>query len=345
MARKKKKSAARRIVIALISIVAVIAIVFLGFIGYVMLPVSSYYSASEAAFEIPGLDGDFVPQNVCYDAARDSFILSGYSATDEASPIYIVDRKTGDFDEVRLKKEDGSDFTGHSGGIAVWRDYVYIAGGADYCVYVFSYADLLDGDTATCLGNVSFKTDKGETLRASFLTVLNADIGAKLVVGEFYNGDNYLLPESHKVVTAAGDEQHALAFVFDLTPDAEFGVVPTPKAAWSIPDKSQGACYASGDKILFSTSYGLAHSYVYEYDLSKAPKSQKTISFGGNEIPLLELDSASRIGEYKLPPMSGGIIYLDDKLYTIYESASNKYIFGKFTLGQFCYATDLSKMK
>ena len=33
----------------------------------------------------------------------------------------------------------------------------------------------------------------------------------------------------------------------------------------------------------------------------------------------------------------------DGKLYTMCESATNKYIFGKFTSAKYCYATDLSK--
>ena len=41
--------------------------------------------------------------------------------------------------------------------------------------------------------------------------------------------------------------------------------------------------------------------------------------------------------------MAEEIAAVDGKLYTMCESATNKYIFGKFTSAKYCYATDLSK--
>ena len=53
-------------------------------------------------------------------------------------------------------------------------------------------------------------------------------------------------------------------------------------------------------------------------------------------------DSASQKSAKKIAPMSEEIIIVDGKLYTMCESASNKYIFGKFTSSDHCYATDLN---
>ena len=41
--------------------------------------------------------------------------------------------------------------------------------------------------------------------------------------------------------------------------------------------------------------------------------------------------------------MSEEIVIVDGKLYTMCESATNKYIFGKFTSAKYCYATDIAK--
>ena len=53
------------------------------------------------------------------------------------------------------------------------------------------------------------------------------------------------------------------------------------------------------------------------------------------------LDSSVLKTDLKIAPMSEEIEIVDGKLYVMCESASNKYIFGKFTGGKWCYATDL----
>jgi len=339
--KSNKRSAFGRIKTAILSLVALIAVVLVGFIGYVMLPVSSYYGASERAFEIPGLNDDFVPQGFCYDSERNYFIMSGYSSDGASSPIYIVDRDGGALvRETRLLKEDGSSFTGHAGGVAIWRDYLYVAGGSAKCLYVYSYSDVLSSDTAKCIGKVSLKSSDNNYVSASFVTV-HANV---LTVGEFYDGEKYTTLDWHTITTNAGDENHALAYRFELSPDVELGVIDEPFEAYSIPNKVQGLCF--DDNMLYlSTSYGLKHSYIYEYDISKAYKTHRVGMLGDTSIPVYEIDSSCLVGEYKLPPMSEEILMLEDRLYTMCESASPKYIFGKLTCGKWCYATNLDEMK
>ena len=62
-----------------------------------------------------------------------------------------------------------------------------------------------------------------------------------------------------------------------------------------------------------------------------------------NTVPRYVLDSSTQKGDIKLAPMSEEIVIVDGKLYTMCESATNKYIFGKFTSAKYCYATDISK--
>ena len=40
--------------------------------------------------------------------------------------------------------------------------------------------------------------------------------------------------------------------------------------------------------------------------------------------------------------MAEEIVTVDGKLYTMCESATDKYIFGKFTSAKYCYAADLA---
>ena len=66
------------------------------------------------------------------------------------------------------------------------------------------------------------------------------------------------------------------------------------------------------------------------------------VTVSGISIPLYELDSASLIKDYKFAPMSEEIVFVDGKLYTMCESASDKYIFGNLTNAKWCYYTDLN---
>ena len=63
----------------------------------------------------------------------------------------------------------------------------------------------------------------------------------------------------------------------------------------------------------------------------------------GMELPLYALDSGALLEDGVIAPMSEEIVIVDGKLYTMCESASDKYIFGKFTSAKWCYATDVEE--
>lgn len=339
--QKRKKTWWQRLLIALLSIVLSLGVVLLGAIAYFRLPVSDYYNASEKAFKIPGLSDDFVPQGMHYDKTTDNFFISGYSSNDEdASPVYLVNKTSGEtVKEVRLQNQDGSKFTGHAGGIAIFQDFVYIAGGGDNCLYIFNYTDFFSQQTAKCIGEFPLKVSETDYIDASFVTVEEN----YLIVGEFYDGEKYKTLDSHKIETKAGDCNHALALCYDLSSMAQFGIISTPTQAFSIPNKVQGVCF-DGAKMYLSTSYGASFSHIYEYySLKINDEGLKTVL--GTGIPVYSFADNSLVYDYKIPPMSEEIVILDGELYVMCESASNKYIFGKFTGGKWCYKTDLNKMR
>ncbi|MBQ2945059.1 MAG: hypothetical protein IJD95_00660 [Clostridia bacterium] len=323
-----------------ISLVALVLIAVLVFRAVIMLPVSSYYSASEKAFVIPGLSDNFVPQGFHYDAEKGYFIISGYDSKDNASPIYLVDKQSGEtVKRVELYKENGEIFTGHSGGVALFGDNLYVAGGGSKCIFVFSYKEVLENDKATCKGKFMLKASEADSMSASFVTVS----GNRLVVGEYRGEPQYTTPESHYFTTASGEFHGALALEFNLSDEFEYGIDPEPSRAYTIRDKVQGLEIANG-KIYLSTSWGISHSVIYEYDESKLV-NEGTVNIIGKTLPLYSLDSVSLLNEYTVAPMSEELVMLDGKLYIMCESACNKYIFGKLTDGKWCYATDLEEMK
>ena len=330
--------------IVIASLVALVAVVLLAFRLVMRIPVSSYYRASEKAFVIPGLDEDFVPQGFHYDQENGYFLVSGYSGkSGMPSTIYVLNAENGNIvGKALLHKEDGGAFTGHSGGIARNGDYIYIAGGSGRCLYVFSYSDILAagmGGQVNRLGKFSLKYSDEDYQGTSFVSVS----GDRLIVGEYRTETDYSYPDSHKVTTAAGDMHGGLAMEFKLDPNGPYGISANPTRVFTIRDYVQGIWMENG-KIYLSTSHGLTHSLIYVYDENRAVE-EGTIQIIGRTLPLYSLDSASLEATYKIAPMSEELFMKDGKLYVMCESACSKYIFGNFTGGRWCYATDLSKMK
>ena len=329
--------------IALIVLISLILTALVGAIAYFRLPVSSYYSASDKAFVIPGLDSDFVPQGMHYDRENRTILVSGYSADGNASSIYLVDSESYETKKrIELTEADGEDYTGHAGGVAQFSDYVYVAGSGERCLYVFPYDEMLDaenGARVAPIGSFSLKASGDDYVKSSFVSVCDG----KLITGEFYREENYKTLDSHKLTTEGGDYNCALALEFSLDEKYEFGIAPTPERAYSLPERVQGL-HLDGATMYLSRSYGLAFSDIIEYDLKDA-YDEGTVTVLGTKLPLLSLDLTNYKSLYKIPPMSEEITMIDGKMLVMCESASGKYMFGKLTGGKWCYATDLSLLK
>ena len=321
----------------LIWILTGILVFVLGVRLYFRLPVHSYYSSSEKGFLIPDSDNGFIAQGLAYSEPDDCFLVTGYMKDHSASPIYVIDKATGKMSKkILLLSEDGSDYCGHCGGLTVHGDLVYVAGSEDHCIYVYSYEDILKGSSGNvrCLGSIPVCED----INVAFVESTEDAIYA----GEFYKDPEYPTPESHKIMTAAGDLNQALMVGYHFSDDdnALFSVDPVPFAAYSLTDLVQGLTFKD-NRAYVSTSWGTGFSNIYVYDLSKA--NAGSIKISDRDVPLYELDSAALERTVMFPPMSEQIVFADDKLYTMCESASDKYIFGKFTSARWCYATDISR--
>ncbi|MDE7223185.1 MAG: hypothetical protein K2O34_05335 [Acetatifactor sp.] len=320
---------------------ALAALVLLGARLYFRIPVGEYYKASERGFLIPDCGKGFVAQGITYDEQSGRFLVNGYQKDNIASPIYIIAPEAREPDKsVRMALPDGSDYTGHAGGIAVYGDYVYVADGVEHRLLVFSRQSIYDaaeGSSVAAIGTFDTAVSDTDYIGPAFVTV----DGDRLVTGEFYRNPNYQTPESHKFTTLAGDYQQALAVEYELDGQQQYGIVPTPVKAYTLPDLAQGMCFDAGN-IYVSTSWGTAQSHIYQYEESQL-QLQGNITLLGMELPLYALDSAALQADGVIAPMSEEIVIVDDKLYTMCESASNKYIFGKFTSAKWCYATDVEE--
>lgn len=284
-----------------------------------------YFSNSESQFLVPGLTTAFVPQGLEYAAGVDCYLMSGYMNDGSASRVYVRDGE-GETRFVELRNNDGTDYTRHAGGICTNGEYVYLAGKNG--VEVFLLSDFMNGTSAVNVGRIETGYD------VACCTYYNG----YLLAADFYYPETYETPAEHRITTPAGDANTALITVFKANEGAQFGIDPTPVAAFSITGKVQGLCMTSEKEIVLSTSYGFATSHLYFYDIDTTRSS--TIALMDTQVPLYYLDSANLTDTVELPPMSEEIICRDGKILVMCESACNKYIFGKFIRGYQVFAYD-----
>lgn len=309
--------------IVLLSLILVVALFITGLkiAGHVRYD-ESFFNDAWKEFSIPGIHDGYVPQGITYDEASGNFLCCGYMDDGSTSRVYVVDPKTDENRYVLLRNADESNCTGHVGGLAVYAEYLYVVDDGHTLVYLLS--DVLNAEEG------AFVTARGivpSNCRASFNYVKD-DI---LYVGEFYRAENYETDSTHHFTTETGEVNRALIFAYELDEDAEFGVVSdSPLYAYSITDQIQGMCITDKGDICLSASWGPATSYLYLYEGVPTDEGDATVTVRGTEVPVIFLDSSDLKETIELAPMSEEVTYVNGRIYTMYESASNKYIFGKF---------------
>lgn len=304
--------------LTILSLVLIVFIIF--FVWYYFLGETGELKQSKQEFELFGLKDNFVPQGITYLKKQKKFLISGYvSKKHEASRIYVVDKETYAFEKfVTLKFATGKLYNGHAGGIASFGDSCWVS--SEGRAYRFLLDDLL-------------KAKSGDSIRIidSLNTRNNADFcfvhDDHLWVGEFYKLGKFPTDINHHILHDDGTSSHAVAFGFKLSPCVTCGVESdVPDKALSLPDIAQGVV-VSGDRIFVSCSYAISNSAVYEYKNVFFKKSKKLIIVDEQKVQLFELDSSALVGEHVLPEMSEEIELVDDRIFIVFESASNKYKF------------------
>ena len=232
-------------------------------------------------------------------------LVCGYMKDKSNSRIYVTDFDSNSY-YVELTR-DGEKYTGHAGGLAITGDTVYIANAKK--IYSFPLSSVLsasNGDIVDIGSGTKVNTN------ASFVYT-NEEY---LYVGEFHDGGKYVI-ENHEHETAEGTH-YAICTKYALS-DLE-----TPIAVYTLRNNVQGICFTPNGKVVLSTSYGLTDTIYYVYDLDSAADSGLT--FDG--APVYYLDGLEK--EIHGPAMGEDLDYFNGRIITLTESASQKYIFGKF---------------
>ena len=264
---------------------------------------SDYYSYRDVVCKNPGLNDGFVHQGICVDDESGRIVISGYMADHTASRLYVTDVDDNSY-YVSINK-DNEAFTGHFGGVAISGDTVYIA--TDDAMHLVSREELLNAENGDTLNvQKSIPTNN----QASYIYTDDN----YLYIGEFHDGNQYVT--EHPYETPDG-LYHAIITRYKLED------LTKPDKIYSVRNKVQGVLFAEG-KIVLSTSYGLADSVYYIYNEADCVKSEHTL----DGAPVYYVNNLEK--EFTGPAMAEGLDLYNGKAITMSESASDKYIFGKF---------------
>ena len=295
-------------------LLAVIALVVVAIAGLNLAKFAiyhDYYAVESAVCKNPGLNDGFICQGIAAVDGKDLILVSGYMKDDRPSRVYVT---TLDSESYYVTLHcDGKPYTGHAGGIAVSGDLAYIANGSK--IYTFSLADVLSAENGD---SVNIGQGVKVNNKASFLYTDDK----YLYVGSFT--DSGTTPVEEHIFETAEGTHHAICSVYPIDD------LSAPVRVYSIRDCVQGVCFTPNGKAVLSTSYGLTSSGYYVYDLDAATDSGRTLD--GAPVYYLEQLEQSISG----PAMAEGLDWFGDKIITLTESASNKYIYGKLF-----FATDI----
>lgn len=321
-----KKKILKALIVFIVAVFLLAVTVFSGFSIGEKIMFADFYSNSHIYCKIPGLWEGYVPQGYCNVNGECVRLSCGYMNNGKSSRIYIIPENGENTEFVELFNPDGSAYTGHTGGVAVYGDTVFVTGsdGLD----VFSYKDVTDGDGKA-------------TQIKTFPTVNNPAYcfidGANLYVGSFYRAGNYETPDHERMTTPAGDANTSIMAVYSIDVNTCYPASEAPTLFYSTTGLVQGAALTEDGKMILSTSYGLAKSHLYIYDLNTATEKDGLYTIGEYSAPLKYLDSSSLVDDVVAPPMSEEIICENGTVYVMTESASMKYLFGKLTTGSYVY--------
>jgi len=317
MAKKILKLTGKILLIALASVLALV-ILFLASLNIAKFAIyPDYYAIKTDICTNPGLSDGFVCQGVCAYEEGGKFLVTGYMKDHSASRIYVTDKENNSY-YVTVTLENGKAYTGHGCGIVYKGDTAYLVSEAK--IHVLSLSAILSAENGA-----SVTVSETIEINNSGSFVYTDD--EYLYIGEFHNGNQYIT--DHPYETPDG-MQYAIMCRYS------FDDLTKPNKVYSITNQVQGACVTPDGKIVLSTSYGLADSYYYVYNESDAIDSGKTL----DGAPVYLLCEPTDI--VKGPAMAEGLDYYDGKVITLTESASDKYIFGKFFFANKIVGLDFS---
>lgn len=289
-----------------------------------------FYDNSEDGFIIPGLYEGFIPQGIFYEEEHDIFLISGYYK-DKVQPsrVIVVDGEGNFVKSVGCISKKGNKAYGHFGGVAVYKDYVYVA--TTSVTHVLSLSEILNAQ------DEDFVLIQGELYTDVTCSYVNVCDGV-MYIGEFTDKTIDDIQTATNIYTSnRGEKFYSRCNAFVLDENGTFGLKAdkidskgnmTPDWAVTTPFKVQGMTRLKDGSFVFTASAtAITNSYVYRYEDVTTGESDEIITVNGSEVPLYYCKLGDRIDVYRVPTFLEEVtVYPDGSVYIITESAASAYV-------------------
>lgn len=286
-----------------------------------------FYSINQDVTKCPDLNNGFIPQGVGINERGEEYdvLIAGYMNKNEASRIYITNENS----ESRYVSllENKAPWLGHTGGISVSGAYAYLVNEGVHTatdgtkvvengyVYQITLSDLLNKDvTSIDLANYN----KFQTANHASCVYAGDEY---IWIAEYNDDKSYPCKHAYTNPSDSTKTQKAIVTKYALSD------LSTPLMHISIPNYVQGfVANPNNGEFVLSISHGLSSSYLKLYKSEEAVDLNTSL----DGAPVYYLSSSYR--DVKAPAMSEDLDFnsVNGKVYTVFESASDKYIFGKF---------------
>lgn len=258
----------------------------------------------EEVFDVQGNKNKYVPQGMTYSHKYNIVLQTSYSSKHEVSMLYVIDFSSGNLiKSLKLLDADGTENKTHVGGIATDDNTVWIT--SDYSVREYALEDIIN-----CNENyIQCKSKKDLGIRGDFC-YWGYDT---LYIGDFFLSPFYKVPENNPLLLA-----------YNTQTDYNYD---KPNYIMSLPKKVQGMTIMPNKSFVFSCSFtNLVKSdlKVYSNILEEEPDKY---NYKGRDVPYYKFSINNNIKEVKFPPMAEGIFNIDNDLYILFESSSDKYFY------------------
>ncbi|MBR3948076.1 MAG: hypothetical protein IKJ70_01590 [Clostridia bacterium] len=294
------------------------------------LQLCEFNKHSEEGFVIPGLYEGFIPQGIFYNEENDIFLISGYYK-DKVQPsrVIVVDGEGNFVKSVGCISRKGNKAYGHFGGIAVYKDNVYVA--TTGVTHVLSLSEIMAAEDD---GYVLILEELYTDTTCSYVNVCDG----VLYIGEFTDKTADDIKGATNIYTSKwGEKFYSRCNAFILDENGVYGIKAdkideegnlTPDFAVTTPFKVQGMTRLNDGSFVFTaSSTAITNSRVYKYrDVTKG-EADEIIKVNDTEVPLYYCDMFDKTGSYRVPTYLEEItLYKDGSVYIITESAAAPYI-------------------
>ena len=294
------------------------------------LQLSEFNKHSEEGFIIPGLYEGFIPQGLFYEEENDIFLISGYYK-DKVQPsrVIVVDGEGNFVKSVGCLTLKGNKATGHFGGIAAFKDNVYVA--TTSVTHVLSLSEILSAEDD---GYVHIQKELYTDTTCSYVNVCDG----VLYIGEFTDITIDDVKGATNIYTSKlGEKFFSRCNAFILDENGVYGIKAdrideegnlTPDFAVTTPFKVQGMTRLNDGSFVFTaSSTAITNSRVYKYKDVTAGEPDEIIKVNDTDVPLYYCDMFDKTGYYRVPTYLEEItLYKDGSVYIITESAASAYI-------------------